>query len=180
MPRNVALLRGINVGANKRIAMADLRTLIEALGHTDVTTYVNSGNVVFDAAEPRTDVQLARDIEAAILERCNLAVPVVIRSGPELAEVVAGNPWPEHAANHKTLHVAFLGDVPDRGRVAALADVERGKDDYRVVGSNVYLSYPNGLSGAVFMVNGLDRALGLTATSRNWRTVLKLAEMAGG
>jgi uncharacterized protein (DUF1697 family) len=180
MPRYVALLRGINVGPHKRIAMTELKALVEGLGHTEVKTYVTSGNVVFSTAEPRSDVALPREIEAAIMARCNLDVPVIVRSGEDMARIVAGNPFPQHEDQPKTLHVSFLSGVPAPDRVAALADAERGRDDYRVIGQEVYLHYPNGMSGAVFMVNGLDRALGVTATSRNWRTVLKLAGMAGG
>lgn len=177
MTRYVALLQGINVGKYKRIAMADLRTLVEGLGHADVTTHLNSGNVVF-AAENGTTVQLARQIEGTIRDQLGLQVPVVVRSGEELARVVANNPFPDAVADHKTLHVTFLGEAPDPEWVAALAEVERGDDDYRVVGADVYLHYPNKLSGATFLPTGLGKALGVVATSRNWRTVTRLAEMA--
>lgn len=177
MPRYVALLRGINVGAKKRIAMADLTALVEGLGHTGVATYVNSGNVVFDA-ESGDDTTLADSIEAALMTRYSLDVPVVVRSGEEMAAIVAKNPFPESADQPKTLHVSFLSEKPAAHLVDALTGIEKGDDDYRVVGRNVYLHYPNGMSGAVFMVNGLDRALAVTSTSRNWRTVLRLAEMS--
>ncbi len=177
MSRYVALLQGINVGKHKRIAMTDLKALVERLGHTDVTTHLNSGNVVFTADEG-TNAELARQVEDAIRDQHGLEVPVVVRSGAELAEIVANNPFPEAAADHKTLHVTFLSEVPDPERVAALAEVERGDDDYRVVGADVYLHYPNKLTGATFMQTGLGKALGVVATSRNWRTVTRLAEMA--
>ncbi len=180
MPRYVALLRGINIGAKKRIAMTDLKALVEDLGHDDVATYVNSGNVAFSTTDDWDNRELGRTITAALASHHGLAVPVVVRSGEELARIVAGNPWPEHAVSHKTLHVSFLDAEPEPALVEALLHAERGDDDYRVIGDNVYLHYPNGMSGAVFMVNGLDQALGVTATSRNWRTVLKLAEMTGG
>ncbi len=176
MSRYVALLRGINIGAKKRIAMADLKALVEGLGCTGVATYVNSGNVVFNSGSG-DETTLAESIEAALMARHGLDVPVAVRSGPELAAIVAANPFPEHANQPKTLHVSFLSEEPAADLVEALARVERGEDDYRVVGRNVYLHYPNGMSGAVFMVNGLDRALAVTSTSRNWRTVLKLADM---
>jgi uncharacterized protein (DUF1697 family) len=177
MPRYVALLQGINVGKHKRIAMADLRALVEGLGHADAQTHLNSGNVVF-TVEDGTNAELAAAIEDAIAARLGLHVPVVVRSGAELARIVANNPFPEAAADPKTLHVTFLGAEPDPERVAALAEVERGEDDYRVAGSDVYLFYPNKLTGATFMPTGLGTALGVVATSRNWRTVTRLAEMA--
>jgi uncharacterized protein (DUF1697 family) len=174
--RYAALLRGINVGKHKRIAMADLRALVEGLGYTDVKTHLNSGNVVFTAAGG-DNLELAGAIEAAIAAETGLAVPVVVRSGAELAGIVANNPFPDAAADPATLHVTFLGAAPDPERVAALAEVDRGEDDFRVAGDVVYLFYPNKLTGATFMPTGLDAALGVVATSRNWRTVTKLAEL---
>ena len=176
MPSYVALLRGINVGPRKRIAMAELRRLVEEQGHANVRTYVNSGNVVFDstATDP---VLIAAGIEAALGQPVGQPVPVVVRSAAEMAATVANNPFPERAPEPTTLHVSFLGATPDPALVDALRDVEKGEDDYRVIGRDIYLSYPNGVSGAVFMVNGFDRALAVTSTSRNWRTVTKLAAM---
>jgi len=178
MKRYVALLRGVNIGAKKRIGMVDLRALIESLGYTEVKTYVNSGNVVFTAVRAYDNVALAGKIDEALSAEYGLDVPVVVRSGKELALIVAKNPFPEHAANHKTLHVSFLSEEPAADQVDALSSMDRGEDEYRVFGENVYLHYPNGISGAVFMVNGLDKALKVDSTSRNWRTVVALAEMA--
>ncbi len=92
MPRYVALLRGINIGAKKRIAMADLKALVEGLGHADVATYVNSGNVAFTTTG-QSDLDLATDIETALAAHHSLDVAVVVRSGEEMAGVVAGNPF---------------------------------------------------------------------------------------
>jgi len=177
MPAYVALLRGINVGPRKRIAMAELRRLVSELGHTNVSTYVNSGNVVFDSESTDT-VAIAADLEAALAETIGQPVAVVVRSAAEMAATVANNPFPERVPEPATLHVSFLSATPDPALVNALRVVEKGEDDYRVVDQDIYLSYPNGMSGAVFMVNGFDRALAVTSTSRNWRTVTTLAAMA--
>ncbi|HVL23593.1 MAG TPA: DUF1697 domain-containing protein [Thermomicrobiales bacterium] len=179
MPIYVALLRGINVGKSRRISMADLRALVEHLGGTGVKTYVNSGNIVF-GHEETSAATLETAIADAINERIGQAVPVVIRTGDELATIVEKNPFPDAVSDPKTLHVTFLAKKPDAKAVKALADAEKGPDDYRVVGRDVYLFYPNKLTGAVFMPNGLDAALGMVTTSRNWRTVTTLAEMANG
>ncbi len=179
MPRYVALLRGINVGPHKRISMANLRSLMEDLGHADVRTHLNSGNVVFSTSERANDA-LATEIRAEIMCTLDLDVPVIVRSARGMREVIDNNPFPEHEADHTTIHVTFLGAAPAPEMVAALADSPRGEDDYRVVGSEVYLHYPNKISGAVFMPNGLDKALKVTTTSRNWRTVTSLAAMADG
>ncbi len=175
----VALLRGINVGTKNRVSMADLRDLMETLGHADVHTHLNSGNVVFTGAA-RSHEELATEIEAAIMSTLSLDMPVIVRSGAEMRRIVDDNPFPEHAADHQTFHVTFLDETPDAKLVAALAHEERGDDDYRIIGSDIYLYYPNKITGAVFMPNGFDKALKVTTTSRNWRTVTKLAEMLNG
>ncbi|CAN5836098.1 DUF1697 domain-containing protein [soil metagenome] len=179
MKRYVALLRGVNIGAKKRIRMVDRRALIESLGYKEVKTYVNSGNAVFTSSAACDNATLAKRIGEALSAEHGLDVPVVVRSGGEVALIVANNPFPEHAANHKTLHVSFLSEEPSADLVDALSSMDRGEDEYRVFGENVYLHYPNGISGAVFMVNGLDKALKVDSTSRNWRTLVALAEMAG-
>jgi uncharacterized protein (DUF1697 family) len=173
MPRFVALLQGINVGKNRRIAMSDLREIVEALGHADVKTHLNSGNVVFTAAH-EDDAALARELEAAIAARTGFDVPVVVRTGEELRGIVENNPFPDAAADHTTLHVTFLGEEPAAEKVAALEARDTGEDDWRIVGKDVYLFYPNKTTGATFTLDGI----GVVATSRNWRTVTRLAELA--
>jgi uncharacterized protein (DUF1697 family) len=177
MPTHVALLRGVNIGPKKRITMADLRVLMEALGHTHVAAYVNSGNVVFTPPRRASNQAIADGIHAALVERNGLDVGVVVRTAAELQAVIDGNPFPDAAATPKTLHVAFLDREPEPDRVTALATVERGGDDYRIAGDVAYLHYPHGIGKATFMPKGLDRALGVTATARNWNTVCALAEM---
>lgn len=173
MPRSVALLRGINVGANKRIRVEELRDIVEGLGHQDVRTHLNSGNVVFTAGQC-TNAELAESIEGAITSALGMDVPVVVRSGDEMARIVENNPFPQRAADPKTLHVSFMAETPDQAAVEALADLDTGDDDYRVIGTELYLSYPNKITGAVFVPTGLN----VISTSRNWRTVTRLAAMA--
>lgn len=174
MAAYVALLRGINVGANNRITMTALRELVDGLGYGNVQTYVNSGNVVFTTTMfPNGD--LARNIHDAIRRQLDMDVDVIVRTDEEMRQIVEGNPFPERAEEPKTLHVAFLANTPAPEEVASLAEQERGDDDYRVIGDNIYLSYPNGVSGSVFQPK-----LGVPQTSRNWTTVMKLAEIASG
>ncbi|HEV2072396.1 MAG TPA: DUF1697 domain-containing protein [Thermomicrobiales bacterium] len=122
MQTYVALLRGINVGAHKRIAMADLRALIEGLGYADVRTHLNSGNAVF-ASQVGVNQDVASTIRAAVASRPGMNTAVVVRSGEEMQRIIAGNPFPDRADDHKTLHVAFLAGTPDRQLVEALAGI---------------------------------------------------------
>lgn len=172
MPTYVALLRGINVGKHNRIAMADLRDIVAGIGYRDVRTLLNSGNVVFDAEDaPVTDIAPA--ISDALREEQQLDVPVIVRTGEELQRVVVENPFPEHAGDHTTLHVEFLTGPLPPDAIAAMKALPTGDDDWRLIGTHLYLAYPNKLTGARFLP-----VLPVPHTSRNWKTVLRLAEMA--
>ncbi|MDQ3890843.1 MAG: DUF1697 domain-containing protein [Actinomycetota bacterium] len=173
----VALLRGINVGGRTTVSMADLRMLFLALGSEDVTTYVQSGNVVFKfpLASP---AELAPPIEAEIRRRLDLSVKVVVRTGAQLARVVADNPFAADGLDPGKLHVAFLAESPDPARVHALEAKPVERDEFRVVGEEVYLHYPSGYGKTKLTNAFLEKQLAVAATTRNWRTTTKLAELA--
>jgi uncharacterized protein (DUF1697 family) len=172
----VAMLRGINLGSHKRIAMGELRALFETLGLEGMRTYVVSGNVVFESPR-RGRAALAGDIEGAIESTLGHDVTVVLRTGPELARIVAANPFPD--AGSSTLYVTFLGDTPARDRVRELeAAPTEGDDEFAVRGTEVYLHFPNGYGRSKLNNEALERQLGVAGTTRNWRTTTTLAGMA--
>jgi len=173
----VALLRGINVGGSHTLAMADLRAVIAEAGAGNVATYIQSGNVVF-THEDRSSDKLAADLARGIETFTGFAVPVVVRTGPELGAVVAANPFPGQEA---TLHVTFLSSDPDPGSLDAVDAVDAAAfspEEFVLVGRQIYLHLPNGMARTK-----LPKALDVfptPVTTRNWRTVLKLAEIAAG
>ena len=112
----VALLRAVNVGGNNKIPMPALRVTFESLGYSDVTTYIQSGNLVFDSPQ-RKSAALVPQIEAAISRDFGLAIDVVIRSARELTTVIVSNPYVGRVADPLALHVVFLDQAPDRARV---------------------------------------------------------------
>jgi uncharacterized protein (DUF1697 family) len=171
------LLRGVNLGARNRIAMADLRALAEELGGEDVQTYVQSGNVVFRSglAASTWEKKLAEGIKKAL----GLDVAVIVRSGSQLAKIVAGNPFKAAAADPLKVHVTFLVTSPDRKRVQQLTGQSFPPDELRVKGTEVYLHCPAGYGRSKLSNDLFERALGVTATTRNWRTVAALAELTG-
>lgn len=186
MSRYVGLLRGVNVGG-VRIAMADLRAAVESLGHTDVATYVNSGNVVFSAAGSPTTAALATTIRGAIRDRAGIDPPVVVLSAAEWDDLVAANPYPEETDGTK-LHAVIAQEPYTAAQVAAaerIRDAVRGagsRDDLAVVGRVVYLHLPDGM-GRSKLAEKLGRASAAgqdAATSRNWRTVLALQDLLRG
>ncbi|WP_156250661.1 DUF1697 domain-containing protein [Pseudactinotalea terrae] len=184
MARCVALLRGVNVGG-VRVAMADLRAAVEELGHTDVATYVQSGNVTFTAeAEPPA---LARGLEAAIAEACGVSTTVIVLTAAEWEELIEHNPYPDETDGTKLHAVVAAQDyTPDQVRAARdLRDAVReggSTDDLTVVGRVLYLHLPNGMGRSKLAEKlGRSRAAGQReATARNWRTVLALQERLRG
>jgi uncharacterized protein (DUF1697 family) len=184
MPRYLALLRGINVGGHNKVAMSDLRDLAAGLGHDDVATYIQSGNLLFSTAE--TDpAKLAEVLELEIAARLGVRPAVVVVSAAELAQVIASNPFPAEE-NPKCLHAVFRRDVPDPADVAAVADaVQQARragqgDDAVIVGRTLYLHTPDGLGRsdlAARLLNSRKQAVG---TARNWATVTKLMAMLAG
>ncbi len=179
MERYVALLRGVNVG-NTRLAMADLRRLVTGLGHEDVKTYLQSGNVAFTSPPTKAEI-LAEGIERVITAELGLTVPVLVRSGTELAAVADGNPYAGKQDDPTRLLVAFLSAAPTAARVAGLT-VPAGENlEYAVAGREVFLHYPDGGYGRTKFTNAyLEKKLGVVATTRNWKSVCALRDLAAG
>jgi uncharacterized protein (DUF1697 family) len=174
-----ALLRGINLGARNRIAMADLRDLFAGMGAEDVTTHLQSGNVVFRSTVGSAS-RLSGTIEGEIRSRFGLDVVVLLRTRAELGDVVAGNPLAGRGRETKHLHVTFLRDAPAPKRVRALEARDFGPDELRVLRREAYLRCPNGYGRSKLSNAYLERELGVAATTRNWKTVTTLAELAAG
>jgi len=176
---HIALLRGINVGGRNKLPMKDLVAMFTDAGCDGVRTYIQSGNVVFSAKRA-----LARRVPAlitqAIADRLGLRVPLVMRTAAELEKVVAGNPFLRAGADPKKLHVAFLAKQPTAARVATLQPDRSPPDEFSVRGREIYLHCPNGVARTKLTNAYFDARLTTTTTVRNWNTVLKLCELAGG
>ena len=173
----IALLRGINVGGRREVPMARLRAVHERLGHANVATYIQSGNVVFDAEEGSDG--LAEMIGAAIAAEFGFEVPVMIRSATELEAVVAAGPFTGEHFDPARVGVAFLDRVPGtEERLQLDADAIR-PDEFEIIGREVHFHCPNGFSKTKLTNTFLEKKLGAAATSRNWKTVSILREMAG-
>jgi uncharacterized protein (DUF1697 family) len=171
----IALLRGINIGPRQRVSMPELRALIERLGHTDVETLVQSGNVVFSArAKPAT---LESQLEQAIEEELGVDPKVVVRTRDELAAAIEACPF-DVPDDPRNLHVTFLSGAPDAAAVEKLEAIDVGGDRLAFTGREIYILYTDGM-GRSELAKQLGRAkLGVAATDRNWNTVTKLLEMA--
>jgi uncharacterized protein (DUF1697 family) len=176
--RQIVLLRGINIGPNKRVAMPRLRELLGDAGFEDVSTYVQSGNVVLSSdAAP---AELARECEALIAGEFGFAVDVVVRTRDELAEVVRRDPLGKVATEPKRYQVTFLSDEPDPEVVERLAAEAAESERFVAHGRELYAWHPDGVARSRLWTKLAGQGLGVTATSRNWNTVRKLLEMADG
>jgi uncharacterized protein (DUF1697 family) len=173
----VALLRGINVGKAKRIAMADLKRLVEGLGHGDVRTLLNSGNVVFEAARPNV-ARIAASIQASIQRRCGFSAAVTVITGETLDAVVAENPLLAVASDPSRHLIAFASDPKTLLRLMHLAGKPWKPDALSFTPRAAYLWCASGLLDSP-LSREFSRQGGLDITARNWATVLKLQALTG-
>jgi uncharacterized protein (DUF1697 family) len=179
MPRYVALLRGINVGGNKKVPMARLRELMEGLGYTDVATLLQSGNAVFTSKE-KSPAKVVKQLEVAIAKEFGFEVSVVLRTRDELAAAIQANPLPGAEDAPSQFLVTFLSDVPDPKRLKEIDPAAYLPDEFRVVEREIYARFPNGVGNSKLATVLGGPRLGVTPTARNWNTVTKLLELADG
>jgi uncharacterized protein (DUF1697 family) len=175
MTRYAVLLRAVNVGGRNQVAMADLRKLLESLGHTDVRTYLQSGNAVVAGPDDDPD-GLGRRIQNALAGELGVETDVLVRTGPELAAVIDANPYGDRLDRPAYLHLAFLSAQPDPATLAKIDPSAYAPDEFSVGERAIYLWFEHG-AGRSKLATGLYGRLGVVATARNWNTVLKLAEM---
>ena len=173
MPTYIALLRGVNVGTARKVPMNDLRALFDSLGHTDVRTYIQSGNVVFTAKDA-APARVRSAIEQGITRDFGLDVAVLMRKRSDLAKVLERNPFGAEA------YITFLDDSPDRKRVAALDPAPYSPDEFVVHGREVFVRCPNGYGRTKINNAFFERKLATRATTRNRKTVTTLHDWAAG
>ncbi len=173
--RRVSLLRGINVGGHHLVPMARLRAIYEALGCGDVTTYLQSGNVVYrrTKAPERVDAE----VEAAIRDELDMAVRVIGRTHRDLTRIVAADPFPGVVPAQRL--VLFLEATPTAAVARDLGRVTIGRDEAILIGREFHLHCPDGLGRTKITAMLSDRRLGVATTGRNWRTVTQLLALSG-
>jgi len=176
MARRIAFLRGINLGAERRVAMPALHDALAATGYQDVRTLARSGNVVLtSAAAPAT---LEQDLAVTLRGAFGFEIAVVVRTPEELAEVVAADPFAGEADDPARYQVSFLSAAPDPAGVIELERADVAPERVAVRGREVYSWHPDGLARSKLAGLITDRRLGVAVTARNWRTVTKLLALA--
>ena len=176
MARSIALLRAVNVGGRK-LPMAELRVLCGALGWEEVETYIQSGNLVFKA--PGEAGALEARLEKAIEKRFGLDVPVIVRTAAQWAGYADANPFPDAARDEpKRLQLLVSKRPPDKDSADKLQERARGGEAVKAAGGVLWFHYPEGVGTSKLTPALIDKACGSPSTARNWRTVVRLKEMA--
>lgn len=177
----IAFLRGINVGGNNRIKMAELKQMFEGLGLSKVQTYIQSGNVLFTSAEE--EEALRTRIEQEIERVFKFSVSVVMRKAAEIQHMILNCPFTAEAiaeaeavGEGESLYVTLLHTAPSQERIDRWSVYKSDKDSYKIIGRDVFLLFKHSIRDSKLSVN--LQKLGVTATVRNWKTIHKLVELA--
>jgi uncharacterized protein (DUF1697 family) len=177
VPVYVAMLRGINLGAKRRLAMADLRELLEGLGYDDVRTHLQSGNVVLRATGSAT--VLKKKLEAALATQCGFDVDVIVRTKAQLDKVIAQSPFKDKASDNARYLVVFVEKAPAAAWRRSIDAGDYEPDEVAVHGKEIYLWLPKGVHDSKLAREATGKGVG-AATARNWNVVTRLAELAAG
>jgi uncharacterized protein (DUF1697 family) len=173
----VALLRGINVSGHNLIKMAELKRMFEAIGFARVQTFIQSGNVLFQSAEPAES--LRPRIEQEITAVFGMTVPVMLRTAAELERVIRDCPFPTGALSEgENVYVTLLADQPSQEGLERMLTVPGGIDEFRIGARVIYLLYRQPVHKSKLTNNLTERKLGMSATTRNWQTMNKLVVLA--
>jgi uncharacterized protein (DUF1697 family) len=174
----IALLRGINVSGQKKIRMADLKAHLEELGWEGILTYIQSGNIIFQCHEDHPE-KAAEKITLKLKEKYGFDVPALVLEPPDLLYLIQNHPYVKDPdARIERLAVTFLFDNPRAELIHKLEEMRQPNENFHLDGKFIFLHYPDGFGRAVISNNVFEKTLQVEATTRNWRTVNKLSEMA--
>lgn len=171
----IALFRGINVGGHNKLLMKDLRSLMKELGFQKVNSYIQTGNVVFEAEKQDRD-QLSERISARVEENHGFKPKILVLEREELQRAIAANPYPEAEQEPRSVHLMFLASTPSEPDLDYLDEKKKESESYTLTEKVFYLYAPDGI-GRSKLASNIEKGLGVSTTGRNWRTVKKIYEM---
>ncbi len=178
MKSKIVILRGINVGGKRKILMADLKILMQNLGYENIQTYIQSGNLIFTTEEKTQDKELAGNIETAILNEYNFEVPVIVLSKEEIENAIANNPFYTAGADINKLHLTFLSEEPLDINQKIIESNDYAPDYFQIIGRKVFIYCDGSYHKSKLTNDYFEKKLKVKATTRNWKTVLKLWELS--
>jgi len=176
MNRKIGILRGINVGGKRKILMADLKSICEKLGLKNVTTYIQSGNLIFNS--DKTNSELENDLERAITDKYGFDVPVIVRAEIELKNSISNNPFFEKGADIKQLHLTFLKEKPNKENIEKILTFNYEPDKFKIDDKDAFIFCAGKYHESKLTNNFFEKQLKVGATTRNWKTVMKLSELS--
>ncbi|MPQ48255.1 DUF1697 domain-containing protein [Marinifilum sp. N1E240] len=176
MKRYISLLRGINVGGKRKILMADLKALYTEMGFKNCVSYIQSGNVIFETQE-HSNQELAKSIQEAISKKYGFDVPVIVRTKDEWEQSIKANPYAENC-DTASLHLTFLSEVPNAELIKVAKDKDFSPDEFQIINHDVFLHIPGKYHQTKISNQFFEKNLKVSATTRNWKTVMKLWELA--
>ena len=176
--RYISILRGINVGGNRKVLMKDLKSLYEGLGFSMVETYIQSGNVIFESEQELSTTELEVKIQQSITETFGFDVPVIVRPAEEWTQIVSKSPfWKEKDVDIEKLHLTILKQIPSHELVIEIKGMNFQPDRFEIMGSDVFVYCENGYGRTKITNDFFEKKLKIPASTRNWKTVMKLHEL---
>lgn len=181
MMKYISILRGINVGGNRKILMKDLKELYQNLGFQNVQTYIQSGNVIFDT-DNLNQIDISQQLEKAIFEKYDFEVPVIIRTKEELLNIQSSNPFVKNEEEKQNkldnLHLTFLEEVPTTENIEKVKEIESTiLDKFEIIENNIFVFCEGKYHTSKLTNNFFEKKLKTKATTRNWKTIEKLTEL---
>lgn len=178
MNRRIAILRGINVGGKRKILMADLKSLFNKMKFSNIHTYIQSGNVIFDLKKEIDNRNLGYKIEKAIEEEFGFEVPVIVRTPQEIEVAINQNPFYNDDTDIVHLHLTFLNEKPTEENQENADSYNYQPDKFKILKNNVFIYCEGKYHQSKLTNNFFEKKLKVNATTRNWKTVLKLKELS--
>ncbi len=176
MNKKIAILRGINVGGKRKILMSDLKSLWGKLGLKNVKTYIQSGNIIFDS--DKENAELENKLEKAIADKFRFDVPVIVRTAKEFKTSIKNNPFFDENADIKQFHLTFLKEKPKKENIENILTYNYKPDKYKIDNKDVFIYCAGKYHESKLINNFFEKKLKVGATTRNWKTVLKLLELS--
>lgn len=177
MKKFIALLRGINVSGQKKIKMSELQLLFEEMGFRDVETYIQSGNVIFSSKENSRE-KLESKISSGIKGKIGFDVQVIVRKPEEIEHILKNNPFLKKKKDADKLYVTFLSKIQSDENIEKMYAIDYSPEEYFIEGKHIYLFVPNGYGKAKLSTNLFENKLKIFGTTRNWKTVTAISELA--
>lgn len=178
MEKRIALLRGINIGGKKSIKMMQLKELFEQLGFSDIKSYIQSGNIVFNAPVSSNNNSIETIIQNGIREQFSYEVPTMVLGVNELEDAIQSNPYFNSNAKIEKLHLTILGTEPDKQNIDNLQFPDLNGDEFQIIGRFAFIYCQGKYHKTKLGNNAFESKLKVNATTRNWKTVLKLLELS--